>query len=193
MKKILGLFIFLATLLVISFAFTKNQKENQISTYFLGDKLLAKKGYFDNLTEDKGFPIIKKQNDLYEKNYSEFNDIVHDSNSNLKFKLQKVINEKKYRIILYTILNNKKKDSIDFYENIANIRGKDDYYCLSYLDLKKNEIWQIKVFSSKANKNLSFISFAKKKVTKSGNIKTDSLYYLDESLELELYNFKTKS
>lgn len=191
------IFICLLGVFIICSASKKDkpiQKEKESYSCFLGDLVLAKKGYFDNLIKNTGYSMIKNQNELYKKKFLDFEnkDVISIAKGKIKYKIRKKINGKNYKIFLYTLIGDIKKDSIIFYENVSKIRGNDSYSCMSYLDLKKNEVWQIRLFSSSIDKNLSFISFVKSKVTESGQIKTDSLYYLDEALETDLYNYKIK-
>ncbi|WP_394773622.1 hypothetical protein [Flavobacterium sp.] len=95
--------------------------------------------------------------------------------------------EKKYRIVLYTLIENEKKDSIEFYRNVDDLKYEpSNYTCLSYLDLKVKNIWQLKYFSSPVDKSVGYIIYEKKKIMENGKIETDSLFYLDESLDVEM-------
>ncbi|MFH7015053.1 hypothetical protein [Flavobacterium sp. FlaQc-47] len=158
---------------------------------FSGDSILAIKNYFDHLTENKGYLILKKQNESYQKHYANFINIdtpqSHSTQLNFKFEKQFLSNEKKYRIVLYTLIDNKKKDSIEFYRNVNDLKYEpSNYTCLSYLDFKNKKIWQIKYFSSPINKSVGYILYEKNKVMANGKIEKDSLYYLDESLDVEM-------
>jgi len=159
---------------------------------FSGDSILAIKNYFEHLTDDdKGYLILKKQNESYQNHYANFinTDSLQFSSNNIQFKLEKqfLSNEKNYRIVLYTLIDNKKRDSIEFYRNVNDLRYEPgSYTSLSYLDLKNKKIWQIKYFSSRVDKSVGYILYAKNKVMENGKIETDSLYYLDESLDVEM-------
>lgn len=159
---------------------------------FSGDSILAMKNYFEHLTDDdKGYLILKKQNESYQNHYANFinTDSLQFSSNNIQFKLEKqfLSNEKNYRIVLYTLIDNKKRDSIEFYRNVNDLRYEPgSYTSLSYLDLKNKKIWQIKYFSSRVDKSVGYILYAKNKVMENGKIETDSLYYLDESLDVEM-------
>jgi len=159
---------------------------------FSGDSILAMKNYFEHLTDDdKGYLILKKQNESYQNHYANFinTDSLQFSSHNIQFKLEKqfLSNEKNYRIVLYTLIDNKKRDSIEFYRNVNDLKYEPgSYTSLSYLDLKNKKIWQIKYFSSRVDKSVGYILYAKNKVMENGKIETDLLYYLDESLDVEM-------
>lgn len=167
--------------------FYKSDKE-----VFLGDSVLAIKNYFENLNNNTGYVILKKQNELYLKNYSNFlnNDIPQISSStNIKLKFEKQLFKSKneYRIVLYTFLNDKKIDSVEFYRNVTALEYEPSSYTnLSYLNLKNGKIWQIKYFSSPVDKSIGYIFYGRKEILQSGKVETDSLYYLDESLDVEM-------
>ena len=190
-KLSLGIF-FLIVLLSFGFTCEKESRFKFQENIFSGDSTLAKKTYFENLTKkNKGYSILKKQNESYQKNYLNFkNGIVPQlkkDNLKLKFEKQFLDNGKKYRIVLYTFINNKKKDSIEFYRNVDDLQNEpSNYTCLSYLDLKNKKIWQIKYFSSPVDKSVGYVSYEKNKVLENGKIETNSLYYLDESLDVEM-------
>ncbi|KUJ60003.1 hypothetical protein AR687_20495 [Flavobacteriaceae bacterium CRH] len=158
---------------------------------FSGDSTLGSERYFDNLTDDKGYLVLKKQNDLYQKKYSNFKNskfpqIISTDRAKLKFEKQ-FINETKYRIVLYTFIDNRKKDSIEFYRNVEDLKYEPSHYTsLSYLDIKNKKIWKIKYFSSPVDKSVGYILYERSKIIENGKIETDSLYYLDESLDVEM-------
>lgn len=161
---------------------------------FSGDSTLGSKKYFDHLTDDKGYSILKKQNDLYQKEYLDFMNSklpqIISNNTKLQFEKQ-FINETKYRIVLYTFFDNKKKDSIEFYRNVDDLKYEPSHYTsLSYLDIKNKKIWQIKYFSSPVDKSIGYVLYERSKVMENGKIETDSIYYLDESLDVEMYKNK---
>ncbi|TDO94966.1 hypothetical protein [Flavobacterium sp. 245] len=179
-------------LVIILFSCKKNNglSEKQNKEVFLGDSIIMENNYFHNLNEANGYSILSTQNKLYQKKYSNFKyRNVSQLKDNIKFKFEKqFINKgKKYRIVLYTLINNIKKDSIEFYKNVKDLHHEpSNYTSLSYLDLKHNEIWQIKYFSSSVDKSVGYILYAKNKILENGKIETDSLYYLDESLDVEM-------
>lgn len=158
---------------------------------FLGDSTLGSKRYFDDLTDDKGYLMLKKQDNLYKKIYlnfknSKFPQIISAEGAKLKFEKQ-FINETKYRIVLYTFINDRKKDSIEFYRNVEDLKYEPSHYTsMSYLDSKNKKIWQIKYFSSSVDKSIGYVLYERSKIMENGKIITDSLYYLDESLDVEM-------
>ncbi|WP_456311784.1 hypothetical protein [Pseudomonas shirazensis] len=88
---------------------------------------------------------------------------------------------------MYTFFDNKKKDSIEFYRNVDDLKYEPSHYTsLSYLDIKNKKIWQIKYFSSPVDKSVGYVVFERSKIKENGKIETDSLYYLDESLDVEM-------
>lgn len=159
---------------------------------FLGDSTLETKNYFENLTDSTGYVLLKKQNQLYVKNYLDFlNDdisqISSDKNIKLKFEKQFFKNKNEYRIVLYSFLNDKKVDSLEFYRNVTDLEYEPSNYTnLSYLNFKNGKIWQIKYFSTPVDKSVAYILYERKKILESGKLETDSLYYLDESLDVEM-------
>jgi len=189
MKTKFLLTIFLVTIL---FSCKKNNglSEKQNKEIFLGDSIIMENNYFQNLSEANGYSILNTQNNLYQKKYFNFkNSDVSQLRDNIYFKIEKqFINKgKKYRVVLYTLINNIKKDSIEFYKNVKDLQYEpSNYTSLSYLDLKHNEIWQIKYFFSSVDKSVGYILYAKNKILENGKIETDSLYYLDESLDIEM-------
>lgn len=188
--------------LIISFFYTITtlslccEKKNhfipaQSQEYFLGDKNIAGKNYFQSLTGNKGYAVLKNQNTLYEKNYSNRRDIKVLNKSIISLKLSESISDKKnYKLTLFTLRKGKKIDSIQFYRKVNNVRYESDRYtCLSYLDVKNRKIWQITYFSSDHNKSDELISYSTSKINENGSIiKYDSIYYLNEQLETELSN-----
>ncbi|GAA3767894.1 hypothetical protein [Flavobacterium ginsengiterrae] len=163
-----------------------------LDNIFLGDSILETKNYFQNLTDTTGYTLLKKQNELYLKNYLDFinNNIPQigsDRNIKLKFEKQLFKNKDEYRIVLYSFLNNKKVDSLEFYRNATHLEYEPSNYTnLSYLNLKNGKIWQIKYFSSPVDKSVGYIFYGRKKILESGKVETDSLCYLDESLDVEM-------
>lgn len=163
-----------------------------LDNIFLGDSTLETKNYFQSLTDSTGYALLKKQNELYLKKYLDFlNDnilqIGSDRNIKLKFEKQLFKNKNEYRIVLYSFLNDKKIDSLEFYRNAAHLEYEPSNYTnLSYLNLKNGKIWQIKYFSSPVDKSVGYIFYGRKKILENGKVETDSLYYLDESLDVEM-------
>lgn len=161
---------------------------------FLGDSILAVKNYFNDLTYNTGYLTLKKQNDVYIKNFLDFrnNEIPQIiSNTKLKLEKQSIIDKTKYRIVLYSFINDKKIDSIEFYRNVSNLENEpSNYTCLSYLDLRNRKVWQIKYFSSSVDKSVSYISFERNKIMENGKIEIDSLYYLDEQQDVQMGKYK---
>ncbi|MFH6966958.1 hypothetical protein [Flavobacterium sp. FlaQc-28] len=193
MKNKLPFAIFFAIVL-FGFSCKKNHsltKENdfsqkQNSEIFFGDSIigLGEEKYFKAITKQNGSSILEKQNNLYKSRFSSF------ENSNLingKYQFVKQIlkNKNDYRIILYTLLNDKKKDSIEFYRSTVD-KQIPNYTCLSYLDVKNNKIWQLKYFAT----DNEIILYMNNDVKKDGSIKRDSLYFLDESKEAKMDTYK---
>lgn len=109
------------------------------------------------------------------------------NNIDFKFEKQLISGGKKYRIVLYTFFDNKKKDSIEFYRNVDDLKYEpSNFTSLSYLDLRDKKIWQIKYFSSPVNKSVGYVLYERSKIKENGKIESDSLYYLDESLDAEM-------
>lgn len=95
------------------------------------------------------------------------------------------VHEDKTKINLYTFSGNKKIDSIPFYRNIAD-SGRGEYNCLTYFDQKTNEIWQIRYFYLNGSKSADIVLYEKSSILHDGKIQSDSLIYLDESLDAEM-------
>ncbi|WP_264551510.1 hypothetical protein [Flavobacterium sp. N2038] len=163
---------------------------------FLGDSTLAVKNYFNNLTDNTGYLTLKKQNDVYLNNYLDFRNnkipqIFSNGNAKLKLEKQSIIDKTKYRIVLYSFINDKKIDSIEFYRNVSHLENEpSNYTCLSYLDLKNRKVWQIKYFSSSVDKSVNYILYERNKIMENGKIETDSLYYLDELQDVQMGKYK---
>ncbi|TZF95213.1 hypothetical protein FW781_15075 [Chryseobacterium panacisoli] len=194
MSKTIYTFSFFLIFITLSICCKDNKtyiREKNID-FFLGDKKISEKKYFELLTSSKGYSILKNQNSIYEKNYSNIHNTEVSKEESLSIILNKSIsNEKNYKLVLYTLRNTKKIDSIQFYRKVNDVRYKSDRYtCLSYLDLKNKKIWQVSYFSS-PNQSLDIISYSTSKINQDGTItKFDSITYLDESLETELSNNK---
>ena len=196
MKK--TVFTFFA-LLVIFFGICCKQSKNtlphgnQISNIFFGDSELAKKYYFKTLVAGNEVFLLKKQNEKYQKVYFNFKDYSYSLSKDITIKLIKEVlpNKKNVKINLYTYRGKDKIDSVQFYRNISG-EGFGKYNCLSYFDKKTNKIWQIQYFPSNPLRDDSsgIISYSENNITFDGRIKSDSLHYLDESLdaEMEKYN-----
>lgn len=179
--------IFIILLIILLSFYCKENKAFQLkkNDVFFGDPKisLGHEGYFKTIVKDNGYLILKKQAELYNKKYSNFDrsNFINSTSQKAKFKfIKQRLNNKNYRIVLYTYLNNMKKDSIEFYRNYGSKDVK-RYTCLSYLDLKTNKIWQIKFFY-----NDDIILYESNNIKTDGKIKSDSLYYLDESLDVEM-------
>ena len=185
-------FLLAIFLVIILFSCKKNNRliEKQNKDVFLGDSIIMENNYFQNLSEVNGYSILSMQNKLYQKKYSNFkNSDVSQLKDNINFKFEKQYVNKgdKYRIVLYTLIHNTKKDSFEFYRNVNDLKYEpSNYTSLSYLDLKHSKIWQIKYFSSPVDKSVGYILYAKNKILENGKIETDSPYYLDESLDVEM-------
>ena len=180
-------------LVILNFVFLQNIKSQATTknNIFLGDSRisLGDEKYFKSIANTKGYLLLEKQNSLYQKNFTDFNksDLIMSNFKNMTFKLVKqVLNKnKEYRIVLYSLLDNKKKDSIEFYRNKKNATPNYNYVCLSYLDLKNNAIWQIKYFTPGSD----IISYKKIEIKKNGSLESDTLFYLDESLDVEMSKY----
>jgi len=178
---------------ILSLCFFQNIVAQNISKtdVFLGDSSisLGEEKYFKSIAGAKGHLILEKQNSLYQKKIFDFNkwDLIRSDFSNIKFKLVKQsLNKKEYRIVLYSLLNNTKKDSIDFYRSKKNATPNYNYTCLSYLDLKHKAVWQIKYFTPDSE----IISYKRIDIKVNGSLQSDILYYLDESLDVEMSKYK---
>jgi len=173
------LLIFITSLILFCLPKTNN--------VFLGDSKisLGHEKYFKNLVRTKGYIILKDQNNKYKNAYAKFDksELINSNSKNLKFKLIKKYLNKDYRIVLYTYLNGKKRDSTEFYRN-SNDHKLQNYTCMSYLDLKENKIWKIEYFSQG-----EIIFYGSDKINIDGSIETDSIYFLDESLDALMQNY----
>ncbi|MCM0666441.1 hypothetical protein [Flavobacterium tyrosinilyticum] len=153
---------------------------------FLGDSTigLGKEKYFKSITKQDGSSVLEKQNNLYKSRFSSF-EKSNVINAKYQFVKQILKSKNDYRIILYTLLNDKKKDSIEFYRSTVD-KEIPNYTCLSYLDVKNNKIWQLKYFAT----DTEIILYMNNDVKKDGSIKRDSLYFLDESKEAKMDTYK---
>lgn len=163
---------------------------------YTGDSTLSNKNYFNTLVslgDEKIGLALQKQNEKYLEEYKKNNhgEIQSISKENYTTKL---VNETQHdknniKVNLYTIIGNKKIDSIPFYRNIlGNNFGK--YICLSYYNPKMNKLWQIKYFplNPLRGNSLAMVSYTVKSINKTGIIETDIIHFLDESLEVEMVN-----
>ncbi|QXU49164.1 hypothetical protein KYG33_20815 [Chryseobacterium sp. D764] len=192
-KKVYSYFALLLTILISICCkqavdtSSKNIAHNE--NYFIGDSILASANYFNSLKNGKGYLVLKKQNEEYLKKYSltKNNELYLPLENNISIKLikEKLEGKNTIKVNLFTFINNKKTDSIQFYRNIPQSElGM--YNCLSYFNSKTGKIWQIKYFHSDNNKGLNIISYTERNISSDGSIKSDSIQYLDESLDLKL-------
>ncbi|MDR2236598.1 MAG: hypothetical protein LBE92_10770 [Chryseobacterium sp.] len=185
--------IFITIILNLCCNQTDKVIHNSLTTNnFWGDKSLSFSNYFSSLNDKNSYQLLKQQNLIYEKEYLNFTKpLTTTLRNNLDVNLIKnqTVNQDEIKINLYTYNRNKKIDSIQFYRKINN----DDYgryYSLSYLNIQQNKIWQIKYFQSSKSKLTQVISYSTSIILKDGHIKTDSLFYMDESLEAEIDRLK---
>lgn len=161
----------------------------QSKNYFVGDSILASANYFNSLKNGKGYPELKKQNEEYLKKYSltENNELFLSLEKGVSIKLIKEKQKDKnvVKVNLFTFINKKKTDSIQFYRNIPQSE-MGLYNCMSYFNTKTGKIWQIKYFHSNNDKNVNIISYTEKSISSDGSIKSNSIHYLDESLDVKL-------
>lgn len=181
-------------LILLGISCKKNEvpeKITNLTDYFFGDSTMAQSDYFKLIIGENGYNILKKQSDLYRQKYfdSEKDNLPNVKKGNLTIKLIKgnPLDKNNPRILLYTFVDNKKVDSLQFYRSSNNIRYSSDVYtCLSYFDEKTNKIWQARFFSYDKDKQWDIASYKQSTILSDGKIKNDSLYYLDESLEVEM-------
>jgi len=196
-KKIVqnSLFFFVFFLWVLfSISCKKNHLLNRINDkkthYFFGDSTMSQSNYFNLVTGENGYTILKKQNKLYQQKYfdSEKGNLPEIKKGNLTIRLLKMkSSDKNSKVILYTFKDDKKIDSLQFYRSSDNIRYPSDVYtCLSHFDIKTNKIRQVRYFSYDKDRQWDIVSYKQSTILPNGNIKKDSLYYLDESLEVEM-------
>lgn len=171
---------------------SKNIVHNK--NYFVGDSILANENYFNSLKNGKGDLVLKKQNEEYLKQYSlsENEELYITLKNNLSIKLvkEKRTDRSIVKVNLFTYVNNKKTDSIQFYRNISG-DGFGNYNCLSYFNAKTNKIWQIKYFplNPLRGNSVGIVSYTESSISTDGTIKSDSLHYLDESLDVEMEKY----
>lgn len=176
----IGSLVFLLILFFTSICFAQKQKSTPNINPTFGDSSLSHSDYLKNLS----FETLQAQLKLYKKEFTDFNN-KEWNNGDVVYKLTYI---KGSKIMLYTYVKNEKIDSIQFYKVESDVRyTNDEYSCISYIN--KNEIWKFRSFSSKS-KLLDVASFIKATIKSDGIIETDILYYLDESLEVEIYNNK---
>ncbi len=178
---------------ILNFCFFQNILAQNVSKtdVFLGDSSLGLgyEKYFKSIASSKESLILDKQNSLYQKKFANLNksELLSSNFNKVKFKLVKqILNKNEYRIFLYSILNNIKKDSIEFYRNKKNATPNYNYTCLSYLDLKHSAVWQIRYFTPGSE----IISYKRIDIKANGSLQSDTLYYLDESLDVKMSNYK---
>ncbi|MCS4302308.1 MULTISPECIES: hypothetical protein [unclassified Chryseobacterium] len=171
---------------------SKNAGHNK--NYFSGDSILASPNYFNSLKNKKGDMVLQQQNEEYLKKYtlSENNESYFPLKDNVSIKLvkEKQIDRSIIKVNLFTYVNNKKTDSIQFYRNISG-EGFGNYNCLSYFNAKTNKIWQIKYFplNPLRGNSAGIVSYTESSISPDGTIKSDSLHYLDESLDVEMEKY----
>lgn len=173
---------------------TSFKTESQSHIHFLGDSILAGLNYFSSLKNGKGDLVLKKQNAEYLSKYSltENNEFYLHLKNNLSIKLvkEKRTDRNIVKVNLFTYVNDKKTDSTQFYRNISG-DGFGNYNCLSYFNAKTNKIWQIKYFplNTLRGNSAGIVSYTESSISADGTIKSDSLHYLDESLDVEMQNY----
>lgn len=174
-------------------SFDANSLKNP--SLFVGDSIMKKQNFFINIASKKGTSILKNINKKYLKNFSKFYKsnlkLSKFENITIKVVKQSSSNLNEIKVNFFTYKNDKKVDSIQFYRNIEG-DGYGTYNCLSYYDSKKNKIWQLEYFPVTPNPkgdSPGIISFSKMSINSEGKIKSDSLFYLDEYLEVERGNY----
>lgn len=196
MSKIRLNYCSLLLLAAFSLQCTQNKRSivtNKNSNYS-GDRIISfgDQKYFKSLTGGKGYGILKKQNNTYFKHFIKFKNYKIESQKNdvsVTLITEQPLNSENVKVNLITYIKNRKADSIQFYRKMAGeTYGR--YNCLSYFDREKNKIWQIKYFPSATNRPADIVSYSSSNISSSGIIKTDSVYYLDESLDavMQKYN-----
>ncbi|MBP2615889.1 hypothetical protein [Chryseobacterium jejuense] len=154
MKNVKKIYSYSALILTISVSICRKQAidtspKNVIhnKSHFVGDSILANANYFNSLKNGKGYLILKKQNEEYLKQYSlaENNELSLPLENNISIKLikEKQTDRNTVKVNLFTYLNNKKTDSMQFYRNISG-DGFGNYNCLSYFNKKTNKIFSLK-------------------------------------------------
>jgi hypothetical protein len=196
-KMIKNIFI-VFSMIIFSFCCKQNNKhlvdesKHGYINHFVGDFTLSKRNYFKTLTTGNTAQLLEKQNSLYLKNFFQYqSEKISSLNAvNIKLIKENSSNKKDIKINLYTYLGNKKIDSIQFYRNISG-DGFGYFNSLSYVDTKTKKIWQIRYFpiNPLRGNTVGIVSYTEKSITDEGNIKTDSIHYLDESLDVEMVNY----
>jgi len=182
---------FVPTIFLIIFLEASCKKDNKQSqtNYFWGDSTMAKSDYFNSIKGENGYDILKQQNELYSKKIIPGNKdlgVIRKGKLTINLVAKKTEN-KDVNVMLYTIMNDKKMDSIQFYRYSENIRyPADQYFCLSYFDDKTNKIWQTKYFTFDKEKLLEIAALKEAIILPNGTIKENNLHFLDESLEEEI-------
>lgn len=166
--------------------------ENKIVNHYFGDSILSKNNYFETLVKSNDQSFLKKQNEKYLKMYSHFKNDSYSLSQGISIKLirEELPDESNIKVNLFTYKGKEKIDSIQFYRNISG-DGFGLYNCLSYFDKKTNKIWQIKYFPSNPSRSNSvgIVSYTESSLTSDGKFKSNSLHYLDESLEVEMEKY----
>lgn len=201
MKNCKKTYIFSVLLLLIILSIACKQikntplkTESQNHLYFSGDSILASPNYFNSLKNKKGDLVLQQQNEEYLKKYtlSENNESYFPLKDNVSIKLvkEKQTDKSIIKVNLFTYVNNKKTDSMQFYRNISG-EGFGNYNCLSYFNAKTNKIWQIKYFplNPLRGNSAGIVSYTENSISADGTIKSDSLHYLDESLDVEMEKY----
>ncbi|MCU7618773.1 hypothetical protein NZ698_16380 [Chryseobacterium sp. PBS4-4] len=196
-KKFLLSIIFL--IILLSFYCKQNMspsskaKEQNIDS-ILGNSILAKENYFNLIVGKEGDIILKKQNKEYFDKYSELKDeknfYISQNSLSIIFEKEKLTHKDNIKINLFTVVGNKKIDSVQFYRNISG-NGFGMYNCMSYFNPKTNKIWQIQYFplNPLRGNSVGIISYTESSITSDGHIRIDSLHYLDESLDAEMEKY----
>lgn len=169
-----------------------SEKGNDKNThYFLGDSTMAQSDYFKLIAGENGYTILKKQSKLYQQKYfdSPKDNLPEITKGKLTIKLVKINSKDQCntKILLYTFFDRKKIDSLQFYRSCNNVRyTSDKYTCLSYFDEKTNTIRQVRYFSYDKDQQWDIAVSEQSTILPDGKIKSDSLFHLDELLDLEM-------
>lgn len=184
----------LLTKLFVQCTPNKNSAVDRRNNVFIGDPKLGggDLAYFSSITKPGGAQILHDQNTIYQNHFAKYQlERISLERSACSVELVKALGstQENMQVHLFTFVNNKKMDSVQFYSNISG-DGYGAYNCLSYFDPKSAKIWQIKYFPSKANKTADIISYSAHKIDVDGTIKLDSLYYLDEAWDAEMEKYQ---
>ena len=190
-NTIFSLFIFISLFYSFCDECEKNHitEKNQNENAYWGDFTLSHTYYWKKLVKGKTYQILKKQNSLYQNTYTKIQPQKISLSKNLIIKLTRVktTNQSDIKINLYTYIGNKKIDSIQFYRSVSgNEFGH--FNSLSYFNPNTHKIWQIQYFpiNPVTGNSVGIVSYTEKNIRSDGKIKTDSLHYLDESLDVEM-------